>query len=348
MNRPIFIVGPPRSGTTLTAQILGRHSKIFMPGETHFFHDVYARRIMLGNPDTDAGIENIVQRLKSLYARYNEPKDQERIDRLFTDQDIGKSFRVRCRNYSDVMSHFMEVQMKAEGKERWGNHTPKDLFHVDEIMNYYPHAKIIVCVRDVRDFLVSYRDKWRATTEYHVERIRKLYHPLLTSILWKTCIRQIQRIQGRISPENLVIVKYEDLVSETERVVRELCSYIGETFERQMLDVTSHNSSTAVDTGGIFTSSVGRWENTLGKEDAYVAQYIAGREMELMGYKRKHVDVNAVKLAWLIATTPVAVARALNANREHRGPLLPYLLRRAASYTSKGCPADAGSRSGSA
>lgn len=336
MERPIFVVGPPRSGTTLTAQILGRHSKIFMPGETHFFHDVYARRASLGDPDTDGGIYNIAQRLKSLYARYNEPKDQERINRLFTDSDIVESFRGRCRNYGDVMSHFMEVQMKAEGKERWGNHAPKDLFHVDEIMNYYPHAKIIVCIRDIRDFLVSYRDKWRATTEDHVERMRKLYHPLLTSLLWKTCIRQVRRIRGKLSSENLVIVKYEDLVSDTERVVRELCSYIGEDFERQMLDVASHNSSASVNTGGIFTSSVGRWDNTLDKEDVYVAQHIAGREMELMGYKRKHVAVNAVKTVWLVATAPAALAKALNANREHRGPLLPYLLRRVASYTSKG------------
>lgn len=307
-----------------------------MPGETHFFHDVYARRAALGDPGTDAGIENIVQRLKSLYARYNEPEDQARIERLFADPAMAESFRKRRGDYGEVMSHFMEVQMQTEGKERWGNHAPKDLFHVDEIMRHYPGAKIIVCIRDIRDFLVSYRDKWRATTEDHAERIRKLYHPLLTSMLWKTCIRQVRRLQGRLSQENLAIVKYEDLVSDTERVVRALCSHIDESFECRMLDVTSHNSSTEVTTGGIFTSSVGRWEDALAKEDVYIAQYIAGREMELMGYKRKHVTVNAVKIAWLAATTPAAAVKALNANRGHRGPLLPYLLRRISSYASKG------------
>jgi len=49
-TNPIFVVGTPRSGTILTAKILGRHSHIFMPGETHFFDDIYSRRIELGNP----------------------------------------------------------------------------------------------------------------------------------------------------------------------------------------------------------------------------------------------------------------------------------------------------------
>ncbi len=42
------MVGTPRSGTTLCASILGRHSTIYMGGENHFFEDIYARREQLG------------------------------------------------------------------------------------------------------------------------------------------------------------------------------------------------------------------------------------------------------------------------------------------------------------
>lgn len=41
---PIFVFGIPRSGTTLTAMIIGRHSRLFMSGETHYIDDIYSRR----------------------------------------------------------------------------------------------------------------------------------------------------------------------------------------------------------------------------------------------------------------------------------------------------------------
>lgn len=333
MDRPIFIVGPPRCGTTLAARILGLHSRIFMPGETHFFHDVYANRAALGDPATDAGIARIVGRLGTLYGRYNEPDDQARIDRLFADPGAVRSFYGSCGDYGAVMSRFMALQTQDAGKARWGNHAPKDLFHVDDILRFYPRAMIVVCVRDLRDFLSSYRDKWRATTQDHVERIRSLYHPVLTTLLWKASVRQAQRLRDKVPRESLVVVKYEELVCDTEHVVRDLCARIGERFEPRMLEVSSHNSSSAATVAGIFTSSVGRWEGALSNEEVYLAQRIAGREMEALGYAPKRVGANTAKVALVAATTPAAALRALNANRALRGPLLPYLWRRVASFT---------------
>ncbi len=82
---PIFVVGTPRSGTTLTARILNRHSRIFMPGETHFFDDVYSRRREFGSIQTANARSEISNQLVTLYERYNEPADQQRIDLLFND-----------------------------------------------------------------------------------------------------------------------------------------------------------------------------------------------------------------------------------------------------------------------
>ena len=63
---PIFVIGAPRSGTTLTANILGRHPNIFMPGETHFFDDIYHRKSKLGNPSDEINREAIIKRLSKL------------------------------------------------------------------------------------------------------------------------------------------------------------------------------------------------------------------------------------------------------------------------------------------
>jgi len=38
---PIFVLGTPRAGTTLMARILDRHPRLFAPGETHFFEEIW-------------------------------------------------------------------------------------------------------------------------------------------------------------------------------------------------------------------------------------------------------------------------------------------------------------------
>ena len=56
----------------------------------------------------------------------------------------------------------MNIQMRSQGKSRWGNNVPKDIFNIDKILSFYPDAKILVCIRDPRDFLVSYKHFWQA------------------------------------------------------------------------------------------------------------------------------------------------------------------------------------------
>ena len=81
-SEPVFVVGTPRSGTTLTAQILGRHSTLFIPGENHFFEDIYVRWSPRWSGATPQERSSMVERLATIYGRYNQLEDQPRIDAL--------------------------------------------------------------------------------------------------------------------------------------------------------------------------------------------------------------------------------------------------------------------------
>jgi hypothetical protein len=327
MLPPIFVVGAPRSGTTLTAKILGRHPRVFMPGETHFFDDIYARRRELGKLSDAESMRKVLSRMRTLYHRYGENPDQQRIDKLLQRDSLIERLTSR-RSYKGMLSCFMEVQMRSVGKVRWGNNVPRDIFHVKDILSFYPNAKFLVCVRDVRDFLLSYKHKWKNTSEENTDRIRRLYHPALTSLLWKASIKQILRMKDLIPRENLMVIRYETLVQNPEQLTREMCEFIGETFERDMLNVDEENSSFQVSEKGIFSSSVGRWRQQLTHEEVFIAQGIAGKELQRLGYEPAVVDVHYGRLVFLCATAPYAGAKALAANREMTGPLLPYLFRR--------------------
>jgi hypothetical protein len=327
---PIFIVGPPRSGTTLMARILGRHSRIFMPGETHFFDDIYSRRRNLGDLRNGDSVEKVIARLGTLYARYNEKRDQERVDRLLGEREAIEELRA-CRSYEEILSCFMELQTRVAGKARWGNNVPKDIFHIKEIVSFYSDAKIVVCIRDVRDFLLSYQNKWTVTSSENVGRLKDLYHPVVTSLLWRASVKQLVRLRASVPRENFMVVHYENLVEGPERVVRGVCRVIGEDFEQNMLEVNEQNSSFSVRQNGIYSSSVGRWRGELTNEEVYTAQKITKRYLDELGYGTENLAINRFKVGCIWATLPFALWRALHANEIIRGPFFPYIARRVAA-----------------
>ena len=335
-NKPIFVVGTPRSGTTLTAKILGLQSRIFMPGETHYLDDVLSRSDQLGDVREGSTISRIAERLYTIDGRYYEPEDQSRIEKLFPAcTDLGEALRGSA-DFGEILDRFMRIQMEAESKQRWGNNAPRDLFGFRELKQFFPGAKFVICVRDVRAFLLSYKGKWKIVDEdFHVERLKNLYHPVVTSYLWKSSMKQLACLRNEISANDWVIVRYEELVTEPERTIRKVCEAIDEVFEPAMLDVDSHNSSCTDQEKGIFDTSVDRWLTELEPEEIAVGQYIAKNELSFLGYQNVDVSVHTGRLMYLWTGAPFALWKALCANRQMRGPLIPYLAKRVSVLFSK-------------
>jgi Sulfotransferase family len=321
---PVFVVGPPRSGTTLTAHLLGGLPQLFMPGETHFLEDIYRR---CPNPsDWSRHLPEILARLRTLYGRFDELDDQRRIEALCASGALEQALS-GCRTHREVFDAFMRLQAASAGKRRWGNQVPRDVFELETIFGMFPDARVIACIRDPRDFLVSYRDKWTIASAGDRPRLRRLYHPLLTSYLWKASARAILAAKSRF--EHAVhVMRYEDLVREPAARLRELCAFIGEEFHPRLLDTQFSNSSTGERLSGISSRSAGRWRLDLPIEDAYFAQKICGPVMERFGYARVELTPDALKAARLALIAPARTIGALSANRSTRGSTLRYLARR--------------------
>ena len=327
MKRPAFVVGAPRSGTTLTAKIIGRHPEIFMPGENYFFDDIYSRRKELGEVVDRATLGKIYSRLLTMYSRYSEPEDQARVDELKEGVLSLNNFK-DCNSYEQILSRFMKIQTEFVGKNRWGNNAPRDLYNVPDIIKFYPDAQIIACVRDPRDFMLSYRDKWKTREGDNAARLKRLYHPVITSLQWKSSMRTLIGLKNIVPVENLFVLKYEDLVNNTESFVRSMCKVLRVDYDVDMLNVASQNSSAENHGKGIFDSSVGRWKNGLALEDAYIMQLLSGKEMSELGYKKDVLTVSFLNVFWKFCTAPFAVAKGLYLNRHKRGPIVHYLLSR--------------------
>ena len=119
-ERPIFIVGLPRSGTTLTEQILASHSRVFGAGELRFARDDFEALA----PGDDRGLAAL--------ARLDQP----------TARRIGTQHLERLRELNSDKPHVADKM-------------PDNYLYMGLLAALFPKAKFIHCRRDLRDIAVS-------------------------------------------------------------------------------------------------------------------------------------------------------------------------------------------------
>jgi len=126
MRAPIFIVGSPRSGTTLTRLIIDSHPAIACGPETHFLVEM----------------ESIVTRHWHRIERYGRDKEY---------------WYARCASF---FGDFQADYAASKGKVRWAEKTPSYSKHLPFVLELFPQAQIVHVIRDARAVVASSFDRW--------------------------------------------------------------------------------------------------------------------------------------------------------------------------------------------
>tara|TARA_B100001059_G_scaffold5322_1_gene4476 strand:- start:801 stop:1715 length:915 start_codon:yes stop_codon:yes gene_type:complete len=214
-----FIVGVPRSGTTLVQSICSAHSNLHVPPETAFF---FKHRPPAGSATDDAAWRRWQQEL----AEAEE----------WTDQDLDHAEFIRRIDATDrsarsVFLTLMQMQAEASGKNRLGEKSPHHLKCVDELATMFPDAKFVHIMRDPRDVIAS---------QLRMPWINDCY--LLRARSWRRLIQTAGRHRRDLGDGRWLDLKYEDLVADPEPHVRTLSGFLGEAFEPGMLDFHKRSS----------------------------------------------------------------------------------------------------------
>jgi hypothetical protein len=326
-NKPIFVVGIPRSGTTLVSRLLGRHPQVLAAGETHYFEDIWARRRELGLLADQSELSKAAGRLLTVFGRFNQP-GQALVDRVLNERLIIERALDNGGGYDGTYLAFTDLLAESQGKQRYCDDTPKHLFYLETIFSFFPQAKVIACVRDPRDFLCSYKNFWRRSKD--PDRIKALYHPIVTSMLWRSSAKRMLHSPFVNQAEKLLQIRYETLVEEPERQMRRMCDFVDLDYDESLLRIDSHNSAFDQEAAGIYRGAVGRWSDCLDPEEVWCAQALNRSYMPAAGYEPTGVSVSQTRLFRILFSTPTALIRALKANADRRGPLLTYMVRRLA------------------
>ena len=206
-----FIVGFPRSGTTLLASLLNRHSKIAVPPETHYFR-LFARHW----PEINA---------------LPEDEKLERICRFPRIADLsltGAEIRgILGATLPDDLAAIFDGVVSAYGyrvgKELVIEKTPGHVEHLETIGKLFPHAKFVYVVRDGRDCVLSnIREHWTHSW------------PLKQAAEWawydKLYEKHVLTLGRRI-----LAIRYEDLLERPEQVLEEILDHFGRAYEARIL-----------------------------------------------------------------------------------------------------------------
>lgn len=224
---PVFIVGMPRSGTTLTEQIMDRHTQVHGAGELSTMNDIIAslqQRYSLSTAYPDCLTELRTEQLNSLANQY------------ITTASEGAS---EAAYVADKM--------------------PSNCGHLGLIEMIFPSARVIHCRRDPIDTCLSCYFQNFANTHQYSRRLDDL------AKMYRIYLKMVNMWEGVLNI-SLHESRYEDMVDNQEGSSRRLIEFIGLDWEDQCLsfyeserdiNTCSYNQVRKP----IYNKSVNRWKN---------------------------------------------------------------------------------------
>jgi len=218
---PIFVVGHPRSGTTLLRLILNAHSRIVIPPEAHVVSFLRRCEDKYGPLVNEANRRQAVERL--VQKRRMEEWGFE------SEEMYTRAMEADPPTPAGVFQALMSLWTDKERKPRWGEKTPGTYRYLDDVSAWFPDCQVIHIVRDGRDVAVScltppFSELYDKGNVYEV------------AVRWRHAIHSCRRAQRMLGPERFLQLRYEDLADDPEAVSRTLCDFLGERFEPAMLE----------------------------------------------------------------------------------------------------------------
>jgi hypothetical protein len=273
---PFFIVGSGRSGTTLLRMILASHSHLAIPPETWYM----LRLLEKFDPKQPLSPDDIRTAAKIMTGHYRWP-DMNIDAKEFT----REALELKNPSLSDVVEIVYRKHLDRENKPRWGDKTPGYIQIVPELIAMFPDAKFIHFYRDGRDVARSFQAQGWYGRWLH-DNARE----------WNEALDYNKRWRSSPLAHRILQVRYEDLVLDTEKTLRDICHFLDEKYEPQMQSWQGHiDQLVPAREAHIHVKlnhtpnpeDVYRWKREMTTREIFVAEAFMGRHLEEMGYERR-------------------------------------------------------------
>lgn len=219
VNKPIFIIGSPRSGTSILTWCLGQHPNMFPLPESNWMGD-FARHVAIGyDVGTSRGDRSVLSAM-----------DIGR-DEFFA--HFGQSINQLILAHHRDLDGKRKIAPSAEPKMRWVDGTPEYSLHVYALLKLFPAALFIHIVRDVRDVVKSMLNFHRLAGFQLVRSEEDAYKYWLRTV--KACVQAEQACGPRVVRR----IRYAALIANPETAIRSLLEFADEPYVSKCLEPLS-------------------------------------------------------------------------------------------------------------
>jgi hypothetical protein len=243
---PIFIVGNGRSGTTMLGEILTK-ADVGRSFEGHFV--TKALKKFGFSRLSNESIKDLVTLIES----YESSK-------LFSvNLDKNKYYESNGVVAKDIIVDALEMIAAGHRRKQWIEKTPNYIYDLSLILTAFPRAKIIFMLRDGRDVANSVLQKsWGANNIYYA------------GLSWKTA----NYPKTVLSDKRVLLVKYEELLTNPERGLKNIDDFLDIECERLDKYVASINKQ-----------KMNRWRQTLSDRQIRTFEAVAFDCLKHYGYE---------------------------------------------------------------
>jgi len=288
-NTPIFVVGAPRSGTTLLQYMLRSHPRISLPtGESHFIVPLCEDAQAYG---ALSKLENVRRLLREMYRRSAGFLDTDLHGLRFDIESLSRELWNEGRTTpQSIISGLFERNARGEGKVRWGEKTPYYVLHLPKILEWFPGAQIIHLIRDGRDCSLSL---------IHRKHDFNVYNTYEAAKYWQRYVEVGRKHGAMLDSATYIEIRYEDLVTDPARTMARICAFLEEEYADSLVNFTKSDEAgkTPLLQMPVQADNAGKWRSQMTHGQIRIFESAAGDTLARLGYS---LETDARKLPLLL------------------------------------------------
>jgi hypothetical protein len=276
---PIFVVGCPRSGTTLLRLMLDAHPTLAIPPESHFIPLVARVRSRYDQPsgfDAEHMAADVTRGLR--FREWDLPADAVR----------AAIRERRPTTLASAIECIFVAYADAHGKTRWGDKTPGYSIEMPLISELFPEAAFVHLIRDGRNVALSLME-----VPFQPGSFAE------AAQLWRSRV-STGRKDGAALGDHYLELRYESLVEDPESALKQICALASLEYTPAMLDYHRKDPAASVpdrnwghhrNLARPPTTGLRDWRERMSDADQQLFEAVAGDELSELGYERRFPDV---------------------------------------------------------
>jgi hypothetical protein len=244
-NRPVFVVGSPRSGTSILTWCLGHHPNFFPVPESSWMGDFSLNTAVAYQIGAARGEYSILSAMDIPNAEFFAAFGRT-INGLIMchREDLEQKREAKCIELQLDRSWLEATSAAAGPKRRWVDGTPEYSLHICGLRKLFPDALFVHVVRDALEVVRSMVNFHRATGIQLVRDVEEAYH------YWTRTVKACLMAERAYGPAVVHRVHYADLIGNRESTVRSLLEFLQEPYSDRCLsalDIRINSSSVPPD-----------------------------------------------------------------------------------------------------